>query len=618
MDTTSTADDSQHTTNSPNESSDTSLSLQEQHKTGVCDPLDVSLKSFFLGPKAENAELTHEIIDHIFEGWYNWRRELYPEDGRAISEKDQQNEAFVERRQNFENYVDQLTQRFRDEIPTFTPRYIGHMQTDISLPALMGHIVTLLHNPNNITGEASRVGIEIEDEAIHDLAAMHGYNPDRAVGHFTSGGTVANFEGAVRARARMARWLALGAIARTQGKELSLFEAAHMGWDQYDEFYEWLDTNDDTLSPYHILKENPLKVAQRYREIFDHPYHGPVVLVPENKHYSWQKAVKLLGLGEEAFWPVALDERGRQDVSHLKQMIEKAHAQHRPVMMVVSVAGTTELGDFDPVDQVTELLEEYAQQGIHIWHHVDGAYGGFFCSLRNKESEYVSDQMQAALNAIGKSNSLTVDPHKLGYVPYASGTFMCNDHREYYSNSVKAPYIDFDAVRDKGPQTLEGSRSAAGAVSTWLTSKSIGLDENGYGRILERSIQSRIMLEDRLRNTSDFIRIAPDSETNIACFCVAKPHEPTEMTNKRTRQIFEHYSTVRNRPFFVSKTELQYSAFQKYLDRYLQQWDGMRNTESLTLIRLTLMNPFFSTKETKIIYAEQFVTDLKGTIADLV
>jgi len=287
-------------------------------------------------------------------------------------------------------------------------------------------------------------------------------------------------------------------------------------------------------------------------------------------------------------------------------------------MMVVSVAGTTELGDFDPIDRVANYLHTLREdEGLHIWHHVDAAYGGFFCSMPFEESKVLSEEMISALKAIGRANSITIDPHKLGYVPYASGTFLCRNKREYYSNDVKAPYINFDEVHDKGPQTLEGSRSAAGAVSTWLTSKTIGLNPEGYGRILERSIQSRVLLEERLQKASSLIRVAPFSETNVACFCVAHDHEPTEMTNKRSLQIYETFSTRKNNPFFVSKTDLQHAAFEDYLDHFIDSWDGQRNTEGLVLIRLTLMNPFFSTKETKINYAEEFVDDLVGTIEEL-
>ena len=71
------------------------------------------------------------------------------------------------------------------------------------------------------------------------------------------------------------------------------------------------------------------------------------------------------------------------------EAVEKARRLERPIMMNVSVAGTTELGTVDPVDEVNELLRQYRRdEGIHIWHHVDAAYGGYFCAtFRHGESE---------------------------------------------------------------------------------------------------------------------------------------------------------------------------------------------------------------------------------------
>jgi glutamate/tyrosine decarboxylase-like PLP-dependent enzyme len=581
------------------------------------DPIETSLKSFFLGPKAENADMVTELVQEIFQEWYTWRRSIDSEDGIAITPADKNLDAFQLQNDTFREKVREIIARFHDEIPTFSPRYIGHMVTEISLPALLGHIITLLHNPNNITGEASRIGIQVEDEAIADLAEMMGYDREKAVGHFTSGGTVANFEGLLRGRSRMAKWLTLGALAKTQGEEISLFDAAHMGWEKYDELYGKLGADESVLAPYHLQKNNPFEIAEKLNRIFGVSYKGPVLLVPENKHYSWEKAVSLIGLGKDAFWPVALDKRGKQDVNDLRRQIERARSENRPILAVISVAGTTELGDFDPIHEVNELLEEYRDQGIHLWHHVDAAYGGFFCSLDTEACKYISDSMKQALNAIGKSNSITTDPHKLGYVPYASGAFMCSKAREYYASDVNAPYIDFKEMLDKGPQTIEGSRSAAGAVSTWLTSKTIGLNGEGYGKILSRTIKARVQLEHFLKEASPLIKVVPHSETNICCFCVARENEPVSITNKRTLAVYKAYSSSENHPFYVSKTTLFHKAYKEYLDDFVADWNGQFNTEGIVLIRLTLMNPFFTTQETEIHYPEAFVEDLVKTISDI-
>jgi tyrosine decarboxylase len=55
-----------------------------------------ALRAWFLGPRAENAELLERLVveslrDHVF-----WRRNYHPEDGFAIREQDKRQEGYEE------------------------------------------------------------------------------------------------------------------------------------------------------------------------------------------------------------------------------------------------------------------------------------------------------------------------------------------------------------------------------------------------------------------------------------------------------------------------------------------------------------------------------------------
>lgn len=85
---------------------------------------------------------------------------------------------------------------------------------------------------------------------------------------------------------------------------------------------------------------------------------------------------------------------------------------------VVGVAGTTELGRIDPVEELSEICLE---EGIHL--HVDAAFGGFIIPfLRETGAEL--PEFDFKLQGV---SSITVDPHKMGLAPspvdaYSSGT----------------------------------------------------------------------------------------------------------------------------------------------------------------------------------------------------
>ena len=580
----------------------------EPEMNSGCDPDEVALKSFFLGPQSENAQWLGEMVSRVVDAYVGWRRRIHPEDGDAISEIDQGTPEFKSRQAEFGARLDELLARFEQEVPKFSPRYIGHMFSETSMPAMVGHLVTLLHNPNNISGESSRVGVQLEEEAVTALADMLGFSKHQGVGHFTSGGTVANFEAMVRARHRMERFIALGARTRQKGlSRPSLFEAAHIGWKLYGHYLRVIGIDDELEEALEPLEGNPFDVARRLGDIFDEPYRGPVVLVPDHKHYSWVKGVGLMGLGYESFWSVALDDAGVMSVPHLEERIEEARRMGRPIMMVVSVAGTTELGAFDPVHKIQDLLDRYAsEQGIHIYHHVDAAYGGFFAAnVCGGQCCVMGPDVCAALRSIRRANSVTLDPHKLGYVPYSSGTFLARSRREYFSNKVDAPYLDFKEGVDRGPQTIEGSRSAAGAVATWLTAGTIGLDADGYGRILRRTIQARIGVQQALEELDIPVRII-EATSNILAFCVAYDGEAVSVTNERTQKIYDAFSPEKDGEFYVSRTTLHFGQYGEMLTPFIGQWSGEADEERLIMIRLTMMNPFLDSRETRIDYARAF------------
>lgn len=521
-----------------------------------CDPREIALKSVFLGPQGENTPWVMKLVSETLERWASWRSSRFPSDGNAISPSDQNEPEFLARRERFRNTTHELLTRFEKEVPKFSPRYVGHMFSEISLPALMGHIVALLHNPNNISGEASRVGIQIEDEAIGYLLSMVGF-PASGAGHFTSGGTLANFEALLRARARS-----------------------------------------DSFRPVE-------------------PGRPPVVLVPENKHYSWVKGCHLMGLPQGALWPIPLDEEGRLSIQALRELLQRAAQERRQVMLVVSVAGTTELGGVDPIGEVQDVLDEWeTSSGSPIWHHVDAAYGGFFRTLDLGNTAALPARAASALLAIPRATSVTLDPHKLGYVPYASGAFLTQDKGDYFGLSTPdAPYIDFDRSVDRGPFTIEGSRSAAGASAMWMTAKTLGLNPEGYGLLLERTLRIRNRLAARLEASGLPVRVAPGCDTNVLCFACPKKGETLQDSNVRTLRVFEAFSPRGHGDFTVSKTALRWPAYGSLLDRWTSSWSAIRDANELVLVRMCLMNPFFDSMEMEVNFSDLFLSRLQELLA---
>ncbi|WP_417479377.1 pyridoxal phosphate-dependent decarboxylase family protein [Maricaulis maris] len=565
----------------------------------------------FLGPKSENASWLRSEFDRVLDQWFDWRRALFSEDPSPIPESIRLTPDFLAGQDMLSQKVRELSDMMTGEVPKYTPRYIGHMVSELSVPALLGHFVTLLHNPNNTSRDVARVSGRVEDEAISMLAGMIGFDPARAQGHFTSGGTIANFESVWRARYRMDHSLALGlCIAEKTGEPFDPVSFAHLGWEAHTALAATHNITDAELREASGVLGNPFRIAARITRASGREWNGPVLLVPGNKHFSWQKAANVFGLGEEAFWTIGLDRNGRLSLASLREAIERAFAAGRPVLAVVSVAGTTEAGEIDPVDGVCDVLDAWRDAGRDIWHHVDAAWGGFLCSMLGGDAGRVlSEHAGRALKAIRRANSVTLDPHKLGYVPYACGAFLVRDQASYANSTFAAPYIDRSAPNDRWMMTLEGSRSGSGAAAVWLTGKTLTFGPQGFGDIMAGTLDSRAYFEQALVSGCRLVRILEPADSNILCFSLAKQGEGLAASNARTRRVFEAF--VGDPEFSVSRTELSVANYGALIDSHLDRYGGQADCQSLVLIRCVFMNPFWRNPQVRSALMPRFLDRLE-------
>ena len=261
--------------------------------------------------------------------------------------------------------------------------------------------------------------------------------------------------------------------------------------------------------------------------------------------------------------------------------------------MAVSVAGTTETGEIDSIHRLHELLDGWrVDRGLHIWRPVDAAYGGFLCSLLGGPDEAVlSPDSVAALRAVGTAESVTIDPHKLGYVPYACGVFLTRDAAVYAVSAFDAPYLDRPELGDgKWSSTLEGARSAAGAAATWLTGRTLGFGLDGLGAVLAESIRTR-RLQAAVTAALPSVRFLEPADANIVCFSIADAGEALSTANRRAEALSDviHHSLE----FSVSKTTLG-PDFAALIQRHGAYYDGPVDAPGLALIRCVFMKPYWT------------------------
>jgi glutamate/tyrosine decarboxylase-like PLP-dependent enzyme len=194
------------------------------------------------------------------------------------------------------------------------PRYFGLFNPAPTFPAQCADRLVAAFNPQIASSVTSPAAVALEAHVISQVAQRAGF-PAGAGGHFTSGGSEANYTAMLCALTR-----------------------AHAGF------------------------------AAEGARAFPGP---PVFYVSRECHRSWVKIAHQAGIGRSAARLVATDGRGRLSMSALEQAISADLATGCVPFLLVASAGTTNAGMLDPLEACADLAVQHG-----LWYHVDAAWGG--------------------------------------------------------------------------------------------------------------------------------------------------------------------------------------------------------------------------------------------------
>jgi glutamate/tyrosine decarboxylase-like PLP-dependent enzyme len=300
------------------------------------------------------------------------------------------------------------------------------------------------------------------------------------------------------------------------------------------------------------------------------------------------------------------------------------------VLALVSVCGSTEESAVDRLDQalaVRALAEAELGATFHL--HSDACYGGYAAAvlrgsggeMRNAaiirastDSDWPSEEWVRAMEALGRADSVSVDPHKMGYVPYAAGAVLVRDGRSRHLVAVDPPYLapvecpPGDTERFLGRYILEGSKPGAAAAAVWLSHKVIPLDERGYGYLIERTVVGARRLHAGLASAdlAPFrVVLLPLPDINIVGYLVTHPSLTSlSSVNAFNEQIYARLSLARedrSPEYIITRTRLRSPAYDGAIEPILAalavgsmtEWIA-GGADGLVVLRSTIMDPFLS------------------------
>ena len=224
-------------------------------------------------------------------------------------------------------------------------------------------------------------------------------------------------------------------------------------------------------------------------------------------HGCIAKAMDIAGFGSDALRCIAVDQSHRIDPAALRAQILRDRANGLKPFLVVASAGTVDTGAIDDLAGIAALCRDE-----NLWFHVDGAFGAL---------GILSPVLAPRLVRIAQADSIALDFHKWGQVPYDAGFLLVRDgerHREAFA--APAAYLRRETRGlaagspwpcDLGPDLSRGFR----ALKTWFTLKTYGIEK--VGAVITRCcalanyLEARVLAEPRLE------LLAPVN-LNIVCF----------------------------------------------------------------------------------------------------
>ena len=464
-------------------------------------------------------------------------------------------------------FVSEYTEFVREKlvaqsVHTAAPGFIGHMTS--ALPYFMlplSRIMTAL-NQNLVKVETSKAFTPMERQVLamlHRLVYGEGdtfydrwiHDSRNALGAFCSGGTIANVT---------ALWAARNRLFAPRGD----FRG--------------------------IAREGLVRSLKHL------DCEGIAVLVSRRGHYSLGKSADLLGIGRDNLVLVDTDEKNRIDMKALRGECRRLRDENIRPLALVGIAGTTETGNVDPLQDMADLAQE-----LDCHFHVDAAWGG---------PTLFSHRYRHLLDGIHRADSVTMDAHKQLYVPMGVGMVVFKDPTALSAIEHHAAYILRHGSKDLGSHTLEGSRPGK-AMLVHAGLSIIG--RRGYELLIDMGIERAGTFASMIRRHPDF-ELTSEPELNILTYRYC----PQRVQEKLAKATVDQSGAINDILDQVNQLlqKSQREAGKTFVSR--TRLGVPHHGRQLTVLRCVLANPLTNEEILEAVLAEQVEIVKQAEIAALI
>lgn len=345
--------------------------------------------------------------------------------------------------------LDEVYAQFtRDILPFPTgnahPRFWGWVMGNGTPTGMLADMLAAGMNPH-LAGYDQSAAI-VERQVIGWLAELMGF-PAGASGVLVSGGTAANLNGLLAAR------------------------AAKAGWN---------------------IREQGL-------------HGGPQLMVyGSSETHSWAgKACDIMGLGRQAFHTIPVDKAYRIDLAACRSAIEADIAAGKRPIAIVGNVGTVGTAAVDNLAGLRALANDFG-----LWLHIDGAFGSMAALSASRHlvaGQELADSIAFDLHKWGYM------PYEVGVILTRDGAALTGAFQApagsaaYLTSDTRGASADTTFFADRGVQLSRGFR----ALKVWMSIKEQGIDR--IGAAIQKNIEQAHYLGALVERTPALELLAPVS-----------------------------------------------------------------------------------------------------------
>lgn len=337
---------------------------------------------------------------------------------------------------------------------------VGHPRTQMNvvpsptIASIIGGLLPSIYNPNLVSDESSRqVGVS-EVEVCCMTADLVGYDPGRAGGVFTFGGTGTTL----------------------YGVKIGVEQAC------------------------------PGSMKSGLRTL-------PYVLCSAQAHYACRTVTGWLGLGQDQLIEVPSDLNNEIRPCLLETHCRDLLKRGEKIAAIVATLGTTDafgLDDLQAIHEIRERLVDEFDLDYRPQLHADAVIGWAWSVFNdydfNENPLGFRGRTVRALAGVKRrvqhlalADSIGIDFHKTGFAPYVSSLFLCRDAAALASIARRMesmPYLFQSGSHHPGQYTLETTRSGAGPMAALANLLLFG--KNGLRALLGHLVSMAEALREQL------------------------------------------------------------------------------------------------------------------------